>query len=150
MNCDFLSFYLNGNNYSIRQWTKKSLLNEFNMNYDSEFINQPQIEAGCIFIKSSADSLFFIKQWQHYSTTNNYLYSNDIISNFEDDLFIINIQSYFAITHGFVCSTIKKYWFGVFNIIEFFFGYNPFVKSFPMIKRTKCYIVYLFFFTGFI
>lgn len=85
---DFLSFYLNGNNYSIRQWTKKSLLNEFNMNYDSAFINQPQIEAGCIFIKSSADSLFFIKQWQHYSTTNNYLYSNDIISNFEDDLFI--------------------------------------------------------------
>ena len=85
---DFLAFYLNGNNYKIIQWTKKFLLNSLNKNNYLNILDQPQIEAGCVFFKNNQKSIDFLNYWQEISIKNDYIYSNDVISDDEDSNFI--------------------------------------------------------------
>lgn len=84
----FLAFYLNGTNYDIRRWTKNILLSKFNISSDSPILNEPQIEAGCLFIKANDITKYFIRNWQSVSTEKNYIFSNDIIGEDEDTNFI--------------------------------------------------------------
>ena len=85
---NFLAFYLNGPNYDIKRWTKNILLNRFNISSRSPILNEPQIEAGCLFIKSNNLTKEFISNWQAVSSEQSYIYSNDIITENEDKDFI--------------------------------------------------------------
>jgi hypothetical protein len=75
---NMVAFYLNGPNYTIAQWTKKSLLDYFGATQDQDLLKHPQVEAGVLFLKNNLETRNFISRWLDIALKDNYLYINDV------------------------------------------------------------------------
>jgi hypothetical protein len=108
-----VSFYLNGPNYTIAQWTKKDLLDLFSISEGAPILNYPQVEAGVLILKNNLETRNFISLWQDISTRNNYMYINDIHQQGEQNPRFIDHrhdQAIFSLLHY-----ITKFGFSIRN-----------------------------------
>lgn len=86
----FFAFYLNGSNYSTRQWTKAGLMQRFDVEVNNTIAKHPQIEATFFMLKNSKENSRVISKWQSISVEKDYRFINDILSINESEDFIEN------------------------------------------------------------
>lgn len=72
-----LCFYLNGPNYSLEHWTKRSLLERFAVGDKDPMLGLPQVEAGVSFYIKSKENVTYIETWMNLSEERNYHYLDD-------------------------------------------------------------------------
>lgn len=85
---DIFCFYLDGLNYQTIQWTKKELLNKFQISIEDTLVFQPQIEATFLAFRNSDNCRKLTKKWNSLSTEDNYIFSNDVITNSQSPDFL--------------------------------------------------------------
>ena len=115
-----LAFFLNKGepNRKVRQWTKKDLLNKFNLSNGNEpILDAPQIESGLIFLKNTPISRCFVQEWLSVCESEQYSHLTDIPSRATESMEFIEHRHDQAI----FTLLLFKYKYGMVILNENFF-----------------------------
>jgi hypothetical protein len=110
--------------YTQQKFIKLSLLKEFNLENNKEFLNLSHSESGMIAIRKCKESIDIIKLWLELITKNNYLFTNDDLGNDKQlDGFIEHRHDQSILNIIFYLNNYKALWF------EHCYGIGPFFSS---------------------
>ena len=113
-----------GGGYTQQKFVKLSLLKEFNLENNKEFLNSSHSESGMIAIHKCKESIDIIKLWLELITKNNYLLTNDDLGNDKQlDGFIEHRHDQSILNILFYLNNYKALWF------EECYGIGPFFSS---------------------
>ena len=113
-----------GGGYTQQKFVKLSLLKEFNLENNKEFLNSSHSESGMIAIRRCKEAIDIIKLWLELITKNNYLLTNDDLGNDKQlDGFIEHRHDQSILNILFYLNNYKALWF------EECYGIGPFFSS---------------------